>query len=103
MRTLVDVEQYHFLQRDSVSSLHERLSKGDKIVCDLSDTPQNLDWFNGSNQERVVTQFEDGVKEKKEEYGTKTSRQKYLKNEDYKEFKEAIFVSLPSFPPFNKL
>ena len=34
----MDVEQYHFLQRDAVSSFHERLSKGDKIVCDLLDT-----------------------------------------------------------------
>lgn len=51
----------------------------------------------------MVTQFEEGVKEKKEEYTAKTSRQKYLKNEDYKEFKEAIFVSLPPFAPFNKL
>ena len=47
----------------------------------------------------MVTLFEDGVKEKKEEYKTKTSRQKYLKNDDYKEFKEAIFVSLPSPAP----
>lgn len=44
----------------------------------------------------MVTRFEEGVKEKKEEYKTKTSRQKYLKNEDYRDFKEAIFVSLPS-------
>lgn len=41
----------------------------------------------------MVTQFQEGLKEKKEEYKAKTSRQKYLKNEDYKEFKEAIFVS----------
>lgn len=41
----------------------------------------------------MVTQFEEGFKEKKEKYKDKTSRQKYLKNEDYKEFKEAIFVS----------
>lgn len=46
MRTLVDVEQYHFLQRDSVSSLHERLNKGDKIVCGFLDTPRILDWSN---------------------------------------------------------
>ncbi|KAF9649385.1 hypothetical protein BDM02DRAFT_1844775 [Thelephora ganbajun] len=72
MRTLMDVEQYHFIQRDTVSSLHERLTKGEKI-------------------ENVVIRFEEGVKEKKEEYRTKTSRQKYLKDEDYKEFKEAIF------------
>lgn len=42
----------------------------------------------------MVTQFEGGVKEKRERYKNKTSRQKYLKNEDYKEFKEAIFVGL---------
>jgi hypothetical protein len=41
----------------------------------------------------VVTRFEEGFKERKEEYKAKTSRQKYLKNEDYKEFKEAIFAS----------
>lgn len=34
----MDVEQYHFLQRDVVSSLHERLKKEEKIVCDLFDT-----------------------------------------------------------------
>ena len=51
----------------------------------------------------MVTQFEEGVKEKKEEYKTKTSRQKYLKNEDYREFKEAIFVNLPSLASFNEL
>jgi len=50
----------------------------------------------------VVTLFEERVKEKKDEYKTKTSRQKYLKNEDYKDFKEAIFVSLPSPTPSHK-
>ena len=50
----------------------------------------------------MVTRFEEAVKEKKEEYKTKTSRQKYLKNEDYKEFKEAIFVSLSSSTPSNR-
>ena len=39
----MDVEQYHFLQKDAVSSLHERLTKGDKIVCGLLDAPQNTD------------------------------------------------------------
>ena len=47
----------------------------------------------------MVTLFEEGVKEKKEEYKTKTSRQKYLMNEDYKDFKEAIFVSLHPLTP----
>ena len=51
----------------------------------------------------MVTLFEDGVKEKKEKYKAKTSRQKYLKVEDYKDFKEAIFVSLPSPTPSNEL
>lgn len=51
----------------------------------------------------MVTQFEEGVKEKKEEYKSKTSRQKYLENEDYREFKEAIFVNLPPFASFNNL
>ena len=32
MRTLIDVEQYHYLQRDVVSSFHARLTKGEKIV-----------------------------------------------------------------------
>jgi len=41
MRMLVDVEQYHFLQRDTVSSLHERLNKGDKIVCGFFGHPLN--------------------------------------------------------------
>lgn len=50
----------------------------------------------------MVTRFEEDVKGKKEEYKAKTSRQKYLKNEDYKEFKEAIFVSLPSSTHLNK-
>lgn len=45
----------------------------------------------------MVTQFEGDIKEKRESYKNKTSRQKYLKNEDYKEFKEAIFVSLLAF------
>lgn len=44
----------------------------------------------------MITRFEEGVKEKKEEFKVKTSRQKYLKNEDYRGFKEAIFVSLLS-------
>lgn len=47
----------------------------------------------------MAIQFEEGYKEKKREYKAKTSRQKYLKNEDYREFKEAIFVSLPSSIP----
>ena len=50
----------------------------------------------------MVTRFEEDVKEKKEEYKAKTSRQKYLKNEDYKEFKEAIFVSPLSSTHLNK-
>lgn len=50
----------------------------------------------------MVTQFEEGVEGKKDEYKAKTSRQRYLKNEDYKEFKEAIFVNLPSCAPFNE-
>jgi hypothetical protein len=50
----------------------------------------------------VVTRFEEGFKERKEEYKAKTSRQKYLKNEDYKEFKEAIFASLSSFTPSSR-
>lgn len=44
----------------------------------------------------MVALFEEGITEKKEEYKIKTSRQKYLKNEEYRGFKEAIFVSLPS-------
>ena len=28
----MDVEQYHNLQKDVVSSIHERLTKGEKIV-----------------------------------------------------------------------
>jgi len=71
-RTLIDVEQCHYMQRDVVSSFHEKLSKGEEIG-------------------HVVTQFEGGIKEKRGRYKNKTSRQKYLKNEDYKEFKEAIF------------
>lgn len=31
----MDVEQCHYLQRDVVSSFHERLNKGEKIVCVL--------------------------------------------------------------------
>lgn len=50
----------------------------------------------------MVTQFEGGIKEKRETYKDKTSRQKYLKNEDYKEFKEAIFVSLLSSASFDQ-
>jgi hypothetical protein len=50
----------------------------------------------------VVTQFEEDFKEKKEEYKAKTSRQKYLKNEDYREFKEGIFVSLFSSIPLSE-
>jgi len=50
----------------------------------------------------VVARFEEGLEEKKEEYKTKTSRQKYLKNDDYKDFKEAIFVSLLSTAPLDK-
>lgn len=50
----------------------------------------------------MVARFDEGVKEKKQEYKTKTSRQKYLKNDDYKDFKEAIFVSLRSSTPSNK-
>ncbi|KAF9781616.1 zinc-finger of the MIZ type in Nse subunit-domain-containing protein [Thelephora terrestris] len=72
MRGLMDVEQYHYLQRDVVSSFHGRLTRGEEI-------------------EQVGTQFGEGYKEKKEEYEAKTSRQKYLKNDDYKDFKEAIF------------
>jgi len=68
----MDVEQYHHMQRDVVSSFHAGLTRGEKI-------------------EKVVTQFEEGFEEKKEEYKVKTSRQKYIKNEDYREFKEAIF------------
>jgi len=29
----MDVEQYHFLQKDVLSSLHEKLTKGEEIVC----------------------------------------------------------------------
>lgn len=50
----------------------------------------------------MVTRFEGGIKEKREIYKNKTSRQKYLKNEDYKEFKEAIFVSLLSSASFDQ-
>ena len=32
MRTLIDVEQYNYMQKDVVSSLHERLTKKEKIV-----------------------------------------------------------------------
>lgn len=50
----------------------------------------------------MVTRFEEDLKDKKEEYEAKTSRQKYLKNDDYKDFKEAIFVS-PSSISLNEL
>ena len=50
----------------------------------------------------MITRFEEGVKEKKEEFKAKTSRQKYLNNDDYRLFKEAIFVGLPSSMPLNK-
>lgn len=50
----------------------------------------------------MVTRFEEDLKDKKEEYKAKTSRQKYLKNDDYKDFKEAIFVS-PSSISLNEL
>lgn len=50
----------------------------------------------------MVTRFEEDLKDKKEEYKAKTSRQKYLKNDDYKDFKEAIFVS-PSSTSLNEL
>ena len=32
MRNLIDIEQYHLAQKDVVSSLHERLTKKEKIV-----------------------------------------------------------------------
>ena len=37
MMTLMDIEQYYFAQRDFVSSLHEKLRKGEKLVCCLFD------------------------------------------------------------------
>jgi len=40
----MDVEQHHFVHKDVVSSLHERLSKKEKIVC--LDTSQSLNWSN---------------------------------------------------------
>lgn len=44
-RTLIDVEQCHYMQRDVVSSFHEKLSKGENIVCNLPDTPRGQDWL----------------------------------------------------------
>jgi len=41
----MDVEQYHFAQKDLVSSLHERLTKKEKIV--RLDTSRSLNWGNG--------------------------------------------------------
>lgn len=35
----MDVQQHHYSQRDVVSSLHERLSKGEKIVRSPSILP----------------------------------------------------------------
>ena len=32
MRTLINVGQYHYLQRDVVSSFHEKITKGENIV-----------------------------------------------------------------------
>jgi len=40
----MDVEQHHFAQKDAVSSLHERLTKKEKIVC--LDTSQSLNRSN---------------------------------------------------------
>ena len=42
-RALIDVEQRHYMLRDVVSSFHGRLSKGEKIVCNLPDTPRGRD------------------------------------------------------------
>ena len=41
----MDIEQHHFAQKDVVSSLHERLTKKEKIV--RHDTSQSLNWSNG--------------------------------------------------------
>lgn len=41
-RTLIDVEQRHYMQRDVVSSFHERLTDGEEIVCNLPNASQGL-------------------------------------------------------------
>ena len=39
MKMLMDVEQYHLVQKDVLSSLHEKLTKGEKIVRGSSTIP----------------------------------------------------------------
>lgn len=38
--------------------------------------------------------YEDILKDKKDAYNKKTTRQKYAKDEDYLQFQQGIFVSL---------
>ncbi|KAJ3827593.1 hypothetical protein F5880DRAFT_1621655 [Lentinula raphanica] len=60
----------------------------------------------GVNIDNVVEKYQDNVRESKDAYSTKTARQKYAKNETYKNFKQSLYETAhpgEAMPPVTDL
>ncbi|THH16547.1 hypothetical protein EW146_g4097 [Bondarzewia mesenterica] len=72
MREIVDIDVEILAHEETLGGLHQQIHRGEQI----SD---------------VLERYEKGVQEKQDAYGTKTSRQKYARNQQYADFRQAIY------------
>ncbi|KAI6044813.1 hypothetical protein EDC04DRAFT_264366 [Pisolithus marmoratus] len=80
MRELLDIDQEMLSYEETLKELHQKLMLGERV-------------------EGVMARYENAVKEKMDQYRSKTSRQKYGPSEVYTQFRECIFeVQNPGVP-----
>ncbi|KAI0345761.1 hypothetical protein BDW22DRAFT_1325047 [Trametopsis cervina] len=80
MKSLVDTENELRFHEQALNELHQKIARGEPVTD-------------------AISIYDEGVQRLKEEYVTRTSRKKYAKNEEYLNFRQAIYeVQHPGEP-----
>ncbi|THH01561.1 hypothetical protein EW026_g1173 [Hermanssonia centrifuga] len=72
MKGLVDTEHELLVHEETLNELHQKVARGESIIY-------------------ITSLYEETVQRRIAEYRKKTTRQKYVKNDEYASFKQAIF------------
>lgn len=104
-RLVLDKQHEINLRSSALSELRQRVVQGHEIVRRvLASTPSCTHAFL-HRQRNIIDVYEKSVHPTLENYASKTSRQKYMENEEYISFRNLIWVRpcLPSLPPCSLL